>query len=59
MTNTFMATVIPAQAGIQLIVKAPRSGTTSRMSASRNDYSCRIPACAGMTVATKIKESTT
>jgi hypothetical protein len=45
--------VILAQAGIQLIIKTPRSGTTSSLSASRNVYFCWIPACAGMTVVIK------
>ncbi len=42
-------TVIPAQAGIQLIEKFPRSGTTSFVCCAAC-FSCWIPACAGMTV---------
>jgi hypothetical protein len=41
--------VIPAQAGIQLIKRNPRSGTKG-FACFAAFCSCWIPACAGMTV---------
>jgi hypothetical protein len=42
-------TVIPAQAGIQLIERIPRSGSTSGFVCCAELLNDWIPACAGMT----------
>jgi len=48
--RTKLISVIPAQAGIQMIEKFPaKRGDIAALSASQDVCFCWIPACAGMT----------